>query len=78
MFYLCSIFRDNLWNVDPLMFYMSILYYIILWYIYDYAYGWTTERVVVTISNSLTSWDGVGWGINVFCSKNFQLRYWFL
>jgi hypothetical protein len=21
---------------------------------------------------------GVGWGINVLCSKNFQLRYWLL
>ena len=27
----------------------------------DYAYGWTTERVVVTILNCLTNWGGVGY-----------------
>ena len=27
----------------------------------DYTYGWTTERVVVTILNCLTSWGGVGY-----------------
>ena len=41
----------------------------------DCAYGWTTERVVVTIFDCPTSWGGVGWGINNLCSKNFQLRY---
>ena len=41
----------------------------------DCAYGWTTERVVVTIFDCLTSCGGAGWGINVLCSKSFQLRY---
>ena len=30
----------------------------------------------MTSLTSCTGWGGVGWGINVLCSKNFQLRRW--
>ena len=30
----------------------------------------------MTSLTSCMGWGGVGWGINLLCSKNFQLRYW--
>ena len=47
MFWTCDGFNTVQYQDDPMV---------------EYAYGWTTERVVVTIFTSLTSWGGGGGG----------------